>query len=356
MPTSSRNSRSLLALALALFLPCGLSAQDVSRVTGESESAERLRKLATPEKKAASTRVIPSLYEGETEDLGPQLLLLRPPPHRWFFALADVQDYYTSNAALTEDSTTDTDVFVLTAQLSVEAPAIALGGSSGKLVLGGGYRYQNFLYGTLSFTQDDPIQGGVGTIDSLDFQTHTPYLTAEWSNASGWMAGAGLRYSAFIATRENAMTYQEWAPSAHAGRRFNLTERSFLVVDADLAYRITHTMLPGGLASILGADLNDRVDAGINVVYTHILGDRMMIQPAYRFQYSRYTEGGSTASAGAGRQDFLHTFSVTGGYYFNENIAARLFCSAEVRDSDEAPVSDYRNVNLGAGAMLSMRF
>lgn len=354
-PAKSPSRKFLAAIALAGFVSGSLSAQDASRLTGPAETAERQRKAAEVDVKKDATKKIPTLYEGETEDLGSQLLLLKPPPHRWFSALADVQDYYTSNATLSESPTTRTDVLILTAQLGVESPGYAIGGGSGRVVLGGGYRYQNFRYGPLSFTQNHDIAGGVGKVDALDFQTHTPYLSAEWTNG-GWSAGVTGRFSAFIATHGDRTTYQEWAPGAHAGYRFTLTDRDFLSLDGDMTYRITHTALPAFAAAILGSDLNDRADFGLNVVYTHIFGEHVILQPAYRLQHSRYTQGGATAASGAGRQDFQHTLSLTLGYYFNEHFSARLFASADMRDSDEPTVMDYRSYNFGGGLMGMLRF
>lgn len=343
-------------VALSVFAAGPLAAQDASRLTGPSESAERQRKAVVGERpKEDKTKSIPSLYEGETEDIGSQLLLLKAPPHRWFSVLADIQNYYTSNAALTESPRTEADVLVLTAQAGFESPGITLGGGNGAVVFSGGYRYQNFLYGWISQTQNHDIAGGAGKLDSLDFQTHTPYLSAAWSDG-GWSAGVTGRFSAYIATHGDKTTYQEWAPGVHGGYRFTLTERDFLSVDGDMTYRISHTFLPAFAAPFLGQDLNDRVDTGLNVAYTKIIGEHLLLQPAYRLQYSYYTEGGSTAADGAGRQDFQHTFSMTVGYYFNENFSARLFASVDIRDSDESTVADYRNFNAGGGVMAMLRF
>ena len=49
-------------------------------------------------------------------------------------------------------------------------------------------------------------------------------------------------------------------------------------------------------------------------------------------------------------------FSLTAGYYFNKNFSVRVFGSAEVRDSSEPVVADYRNFNAGAGVMASLTF
>ena len=122
----------LAAVSVVGLVSGGLHAQDASRVTGSSESAERRRKAMPPEPSKDKSKEIPTLYEGETDDLGPQLLLLEAERHRWFSALADLQNYYTSNAALTESPVTATDVSVLTAQLGVESPGIGLGGGAGK--------------------------------------------------------------------------------------------------------------------------------------------------------------------------------------------------------------------------------
>lgn len=346
-------SKKLLSLlTLAAFGAGALHAQDAGRVTGASDAANRQRELPPTPVKEKKTTAIPSLYEGETEDVGSQLLLLETPPHDWFQVLADGQTYYTSNATLSETATWS-DVTVLTAQAGVNAKPFSVG--SGKVALSGGYRYQNFLYGMVSARTNHDIAGGAGKIDSLDFSTHTGFLNAEWTQG-GWSAGTGLRYSSYISGSTDKTTYQEWSPSLHGGYRFTLSERDFISLDTDAAYRLSHTYLPAPFGDILGYDMNDRYDLGLNVAYTHIFGSHILVQPAYRFQFSNYTEGGSTASSGAGREDYYHTFSLTVGYYFNEHFSARIFGSAEFRDSTESTIADYSNYNAGVGAMASITF
>ena len=65
----------------------------------------------------------------------------------------------------------------------------------------------------------------------------------------------------------------------------------------------------------------------------HTFGESLFIQPAYRFQYSLYTEGGSTVGPGAGREDYYHTLSLTVGRYFTKYVCVRAFGSAEFRNS-----------------------
>lgn len=347
-------SKNLLKLvALASFGVGALHAQDVSRVTGTADTANRSREVVSPQKKDDEKTKIPTLYDGEVEDVGPQLLLLEAPPHDWFQALADLQNYYTSNATLVESDRTWSDVTVLTAQAGVNAKPISVG--SGKIAFSSGYRYQKFNYGLVSFRTNHDIAGGVGKIDSLDFDTHTGFLNAEWTQG-GWAAGVSGRYTAYIASNTDKTTYQEWVPSVHGGYRFTLSERDFLSVDGDVSYRISHTYVIPALGNLFGFDYNNRADLGLNVAYTHIFGERLLLQPSYRFQYSRYTEGSSSIQTGPGREDFFHIFTLTTGYYFNQNFSVRLFASAEIRDSSEPFVADYRTFNVGGGAMASITF
>jgi hypothetical protein len=339
-------------IIFSVFAAGALHAQDAGRVTGVSDAANRQRELTATPGKEKKPATIPSLYEGEVDDVGPQLLLLEAPPHDWFLAVADAQTYYTSNATLSETATWS-DVTVLTAQAGINARPFSVG--SGKVAVSGGYRYQNFLYGIASARTNHDIAAGAGKIDSLDFSTHTGFLNAEWTQG-GWSAGTGLRYSTYISDSNDKTTYQEWSPSVHGGYRFTLSERDFLSVDADADYRRSHTHLPSPFGDILGYDMNDRYDLGMNIAYTHIFGEHILVQPAYRFQFSNYTEGGSTASVGAGREDYYHTFSLTVGYYFNGHFSMRLFGSAEFRDSSEATIADYSNYNAGIGAMASITF
>ena len=349
-------TRSILPLiALTAFSAGPLFAASVDTATYTADADARRRQSITSPVKETKPKdtSVPTLYEGELEDVGPQLLLLENPPHEWFFASADLQNYYTSNAALTETGHTWSDVSVLTAQAGVNAKPIKFGEKGGKLDLSGGYRYQQFQYGLLSARSNHDITGSAGTkLDRLNFQTHTLFLNGEWSKG-GWSAGTGVRYSAFIQNSDNSTSYQEYAPSAHGGYRWTISERDFVSVDGDVTYRFTRT--PKSVAGLaVEGDRNDRYDLGLNLAYTHIIGERILIQPAYRFQYTDYTEGGSVAQPTNGREDFLNTFSLTVGYYFNKYASVRAFTSAEFRASNEA--DDYENYNLGAGVMASITF
>ena len=150
-----------------------------------------------------------------------------------------MQDYYTSNASL-GTTATQSDIAVLTAQAGVNARPFKV--LSGDLAISAGYRYQAFGYGILSDTQNHLLAGGGGRVADLDFQTHTGFLNAEWTHG-GWEAGAGIRYTDYVATSSGDSTYAEWVPSLHGGYKFTLSERDFLTFDADAAYRFSHTYL-----------------------------------------------------------------------------------------------------------------
>ena len=345
--------RLLPLLALSAFAAGPLFAQTSPERSYDAADADFRRRLEAQRGGAAvksPETSVPTLYEGELEDVGPQMLLLENPPHRWFFADADLQNYYTSNAALA-DSATWSDVTVFTAGAGVNGKPLDTAG--GKLALSGGYRYQTFQYGLLSGRADHTLADSAGVkLDRLDFSTHTGRLDADWTRG-GWSAGVSGRYTAYIQDSDGKTTYQEWVPSVRGGYRFTLSERDFLSVDLDAAYRFTRTPRSAAGLSVEG-DRYDRYDLGASVAYTHVFGSSFLLRPAYRFQYSDFTEGGAIIRPTNDRDDFLHTLSLTAGYYYNRNVSVRVFGSCEFRESDEA--ADYSNVNAGAGAMVALTF
>ncbi len=347
----SRHPLTLIALAVFAAAPAFAQTVDIPANTADADA--RRRALKSPLKSDSKERepVIPTLYEGELEDIGPQYLLLENPPHEWFFVSADAQDYYTSNATLS-DTATWSDVAVLTAQFGVNVKPIKLGASGGKVDISGGYRYQNFIYGALSGRRDHTVADAVLKLSDLDFSTHTLFSQAEWSQG-GWFAGAGLRYSAYIQASDDKTSYQEYVPSVHGGYRWTASERDFITVDADADYRFTRT--PKSVAGIsVEGDRNDRYDLGLNLAYAHVFGTGVLVQPSYRLQYTNFTEGGSVAQPTNAREDLFHTFTLTVAYYHNRYFSVRTYASAEFRNSNEAV--DYSNYNVGAGVMASLTF
>ncbi|MDR2982034.1 MAG: hypothetical protein LBV12_07270 [Puniceicoccales bacterium] len=332
-----------------LLAPLALIAQ--ARIeTDAVDAANRYRDLLpVPEKKEKKSDDIPMLYEGELEDSGPQLLLLEAPPHKWFQILCDMQWYATSNVAMVEHNSTFADVAVLTAQGAINAKPINLFGGKLSPILG--FRYQNFLYGSVSGS-NDLIKDSYVTVDSLNFETFTPYAQLEWRSGP-WMAGVGARFSAYLSQDTGKTTYQEWAPSMHVGRSFMVGKSSQFTVDADFTWRLSHSFLPPGISLPPGwfqTDNADRYDIGLNIAYTMVLNDNWIIQPAYRFQFSDYTQ------ASTSRQDYYNILSLTLGYYFNEYFSVRLFGSAEFRNSSDSAISDYQNYNGGIGLMGVLTF
>ena len=289
------------------------------------------------------------LYDGELEDSGPQLLLLEPPPHDWVQLLCDTQIYFTSNAAMSERNRTSTDVFVLTAQGAVTPKPLNF--AQGKIFSSAGFRYQYFRYGLLGGS-DKTIGNSYLPVDSMDFEAFTPYIQLDW-RLGPWFIGLGTRFSAYVSRDTNHTTYQEWAPSLQAARTFSVGDSGQIAIGTDFTYRLSHSFLPPGVSLPPGwflSDQNDRYNLGLNASYTHTLGENWMIQTAYRYQFSGYTQ------AQVSRHDHYHVLSLTVGYYANEHLSLRGFCSGEFRDSTDPVVSDYKNFNAGFGLMGVLRF
>jgi len=287
------------------------------------------------------------LYEGELEDIGPQYVLQPTARPKWFNAMLDDQIYRTNNAQQSPTNKATSDVDVLALQLSAESETLGfLDDIDAKARAG--FRYNDFTYGLISGT-DRSVPPGQ-PVKNLDFMTYTPYAELLYQK-DRWLGSTGVSYSAFTQDipSHSGTFYQEWVPYWALGYQWNLSDVQTLLLQYNGDYRFTNT---NPLGTPQAADVNDKTDQSLSVVYSHILGNHWVLQPSYRLMWSGYSN-----SVPSGRNDIYNTFSMVVAYYFDNGISLRAFTSYEFRNSSGTGTNfNYQNWNIGAGINAGYSF
>lgn len=355
LKTTSLTAASLAGLFLAAALPA--SAQTAVDTAQSATTTQQLQKpILSPTKDGQA----PYLYEGEVEDIGPQYVLQPHERPKYVQIMGDLQLYHTDNAALALTNKVGTDVTVFTVQVAVQSQAKEI--ANGIVTqLRAGFRYQSYWYGIFSGRNNStaPTAPGVfSPVKDLDFVIYQPFVEATFKK-DAWYGNLGLRYAAFYNTNsrtaaaEDRNFYQEWVPSGTVGYQLNLDSQRIIQLQYDGDFRGTHTdqmFTPSAGQQPTG--WQDRTDHAVSLIFSHIVGEHWVFQPAYRIMYTKYTNDARA------RQDIYNTLSFMVAYYFNEYASARAFTSIEWRNSSyEAGVDNsYQVWNLGIGASLNVSF
>ncbi|MGE9269273.1 MAG: hypothetical protein ACQKBU_00600 [Verrucomicrobiales bacterium] len=344
-------TRFILSPAAFLFgmlvsLPTlGQDNPSTNREAAQIGETDRQRLLSLGEEEEPPAQ-IPYLYEGELEDIGPQMLLVPgSPKHLWFQALIDSQWYYNSNPTMTTSSQkVETDVWITTAELSVTTPAIetpGIGETEGLLEFSAGGWAQTYLYGTLS-GRDEIVQG-IPMKDN-DFTGITLFGEIDYEQGP-LFAGMGLRWTRLSNTNGSDGFYREWVPSWEVGYRIYPNATNLVTFRYDGSWHSTENET----FNTLRDDLNNRWSNTLSAVWTHLLAPNWFLQPYAALTYDSYTDAD-------GREDLTGLAGIVLAWQVNDYFTARLFASYRHHDSNKDYIADYDQFNSGLGASLSTSF
>jgi hypothetical protein len=336
-----KKALSLFFLPLAAAAQTGQAPKPVFR-TGETDAALRQVQSATQRQEfqgslqqssAGSNQNAPELYEGESADVGPQVLLAEKQRRNWFEAGADVQYYYTSNLFLTEKDKIDTGVLLSTAQFAIAPEAMALGG--GEYSVRAGYRHQMYNYG-LDKTSNQ--------LNNFNFDVGTVFLNHRYKLPSEVSLYFGTEYNRYLSHEAGWREfYSELALTWGAEKSISFGENHQLSLSYIGINHVTHTD-PNPTTNV-----NDRIDSILSVNWSWQFYPRFILQPYYRVQQVHYWRSQD-------RDDFINTMGLSLGWYPSDSLALRLFTSYEFRESDDENVDDYHKLDAGGGLSLNLRF
>lgn len=321
------------------FLLClqhwGYSQSAVDRI----ENTER-NTLDSIQKSDQGSKFVPTIYDGELEDIGPQYLLLEKARRKWLEFFADLQVYRTSNANLIENNPAHTDILAATVEVAAIPYEAKKWGGSLKTRLG--YKHQQFFYGTLS--GDTDLLNGIQA-DNLDFNNRQPFTDLSFKKGP-WTYRAGVYYSELRNRKSSNLFYSELVPSWSVAYDIFLNPQAMITLNYRGTYRLTDSesfgLLPDGW--------NDQTEHTLSATYSRLIREKFLFQAGAGFKYAYFTESNRD------REDILGFTNVTLAYFINERASVRLFSSYEARESSESTSADYRNLNIGAGAAFSFKY
>ncbi|MDX2225687.1 MAG: hypothetical protein SFY92_01095 [Verrucomicrobiae bacterium] len=285
---------------------------------------------------------VPMINSSEMEDVGPQFIVKSKPRRHWIEATADAQYYYSDNMFLQESSQlgiTDTTILVLTGQFALAPTAFDVGG--GKLSPRLGFRQQTYFY---SLQNDDLVN----SLNNFDFDAQTAFADLSYLFYETWQARMGADWTRLI-THEKVGNefYEEALPRWGLDKFFPFGDKMIFSVSYDGNYHLT-SVTPQPMS-----DINDRTDQSLTLAWTQQVVRRFIARPYYRFQHTTYINKNLNADD---RTDYLNTVGLILSYQFNDWASVRLFCSYDMKDSDDRTIADYDKFDGGGGATLTFRY
>jgi len=331
----------LLTAALAGSGVAGARAQ-VGAMNQVDASENRNQMNRTAKAALTESNSVPQLYEGETDDVGPQSVIQPHERRKLFEAYADVQYFYTDNLLFKERRKLDTGVLASTIQAALAPTAYPF--ANGSLAPRLGYRHEWFDFGL----DGKRIPFSPLKLSDLDFNAQTIFSDALWTRGN-WSFGAGFEWTRLMDTDQYRQFYLESVPNWTARWTFQVCEKSALGVSYNGDYRFTR--IDPQFLEFSTKDATDRTDHTLELTFTEVLCKHAVFQPYYRMQFTHFT-----AYPDGPRNDYLN--SVGAGLYFMicPNFSVRTFVNYDILSSGNPRVDDYRKFDAGGGIDISIRF
>lgn len=289
---------------------------------------------------AATGGDAPSLYDGESSDVGPQSVLLFKPHRTWFQGQVDAQIFHTDNVLLNDQLRLSGNGLITTVEAACAPTPFDI--DCGTLAPRIGYRYQWFYYWDVadSFLFNP----------NFDFNAETTFADLTWSNGK-WDAQIGFDFQRIFEV-DLTETYRESVPRWMLQRSFHLNEQAILTLGYQGDYRFTDQRL--GFSSEFD-DFNNRTDHSLYATFTYWISPKTIIQPFYRFKYTYFPDIFPFSSTAEHENDCMHSFGASFYWIVCQNFNVRVFAGYDVRNSDR-DFRDYEAYNVGGGLNLNIRF
>lgn len=344
-----KNILSLLALGATLSVAQAQINPGVNQ--SDTTRAQRATENALPALHPGDT--LPALFDGESEDVGPQSVL-RAKKTPWLRVGLDVQSFYTDNMLYTEHDKKDAGVAVTTVEgaLMTKPYITRFASYRGEL----GYRHQFYNYfGNDKVLEQTSSVGQPVHYDAQDFDfdssTFFANLTAQTKH---YQFGLGLDYTrlfGFKDLRKNNYDefYSDASPHWSVQRNFRVCNRSQLSFAYLGSYHFTHEDAPlvDGTGVKVRDDRSQRWEHTFLAAYTVALPCSLAAQPYYRFQLNDFEHTDNY---------LIHTAGFSLGWYPCENFSVRGFVGYNWSDAKNSLVAEYEKLDAGGGLTATWRF
>jgi len=325
-----------------LFLICAglpglLHAQPTPSVQQFGQTQRELQFQRPRPLNLSTNTVAPELYPGENADVGPQQILRLKPRKTYFEVIADSQCFYTDNVYLSDDNKVGGALFVNTIQAALAPEGYELG--SGHFAPALGFRSQWFNY------------AGTVNLSSLDFSAQTAFVNGRYQTGN-WQFYAACDLTRLLDQPNYNEVYRECLPTLGFQRFFPVNDKLMVIVGPQFDYHFSDTQTNGAANSAA----NNRFDAALNLSLSYLITPKLIAQPFYRFQYTRYPDFSDGAQPANSRDDFVNTFGGSLAYFFNKHFAARVFTVYEINHSSYSGTYSYHKFDAGGGLSLDVRF
>lgn len=307
---------------------------------GQNQAVTQRAEQVRSNEAGAQEATAPELFPGESDDLGPQQLLLKKPRPKLFELSAETQALYSSNAFLSEAGHRGVGVFVQNASLTFAPRPIEIGET--KLAFRAGYRQQFWFY--------EPT---TKNLNALDFTFSGIFSSVRAILSDEWSVNLGLDYSRVLgfSDRSNWMSapenYVDWTPSLSVDYSKKLSDTVGFSASGMTSVHVTDSPSWRGRNSTRD---NDRVDYSVVASLSWQAASKFVVQPNVRVQRVDYFEGK--------RADWFMSAGVGFIVPLTEAFSVRASVSFEQRESNDLlfGTPDYRKTDASLGVSGFLRF
>lgn len=334
-----------------LLLAALVGAASAGALHAQTASEAIINRAQQPAPPPPPDAVSPSGSKGEKGDLdgGTQRIAeARKLPFKLTLAY-DLQVFYTSNVFLSPGSEVESVVVANTVQARADFNSFAVGEALATPSVG--LVYQRYYH-------------GLGTGDQLrqdlDFDAYTLPLALRVRFGEGWEATASVTGTAVYSLEgppSYNLTYQSISTAAGLRKTIALSRDQIVVLGTGVNFVKTDSDVPVAPFNYRD-DRNDKIDVSLDAAY-YLLKDKWLFSGYTRLLHSDYRHYQEAGFADVDRRDLTFTVGASATYNINEWASARVFTSADWRDSLGANNTvdySYKTQNLGVGLSLIASF
>jgi hypothetical protein len=330
------------------------------RQTESMKAADALKSQVPAQK--PEEEVAPETYPGESEDLGPQVLLKQKKKRDPLFEFSsDTMFMWTSNAltaGLDDPNNPPKRTPIVSETLSLAFAPKAWDVGAGKLSLRTGYRHTLWIYDIKSANSTQ--------LNLNNFQASTVFSNLRYVFAENWAVSLGVDYTRVL-NQELSPVLPNWKiknfwedhwrevytdinPNWSLERSISLGEKAGLSLSYSGGF---HFSKSGGGAGL--RDL-DKLDNALSVGIAYMPWQQLMLQPNIRLLNSYFTRNLSASNPGEHRR----TNSLAPGFSMmwmpKPAVSIRLCAAADFFRSNDTDQPSYNKHDFSVGVTANFRF